>query len=282
MFSPEKIEMLNKMEEVYPRLVKRIIKAGKFDGWIDFDDLISAARATVILRYDEYAPAEESDRPGFSTTPLESFLITMARFGVVQELYKLRHYSYSITVQRNLIDRTTVALAEKLQRAPTPEEICKAAHISMGKYKSTMEKTSAITKIYLDALIFADGDEPIHDKIKDLSALPPATYIIAREDVRQLRKAIRSLSSMQRYMIEEIYYKQTPRTTVRRDMRLCAKTFVRTHREAIETLAKSLRREGGMSVDNKAIATIIELASHYTKPFMHGKPRWQTYVSQVA
>lgn len=238
-FTADDIAKIQEMQALVPNVVASVILYKTYDGWLNWDDLVSAGNEGLIRAYPRFDPK-------FGNS-LKTHCIFAIKYAVIDEFNKLFPYSRRHHKQRSKINKVVEDLKEKLQRDPTPEEVYTTARMSKKKYELTMEATAPVFFDWIDAAP-AEGEHNPHEQIKDFSALPPIEEIEYRDDLRQIREAMKRLNKRDRYIIEEMDFKRRRKIDVSSELGISLQQSVRVHKSALIHLAEIFTGTYGMQM----------------------------------
>jgi RNA polymerase sigma factor FliA len=140
----------------------------------------------------------------------ETYAITRIKGSIIDELRSLDWVPRSVRARARDIEKANAKLENRLQRAPTDEEMSGELGISVAEFQESLLRIANSTVAALDELWTvsdASGDQvSLLDTLQDPDAPDPAQILDAAELKDRLADAIGRLPERERYVISLYYY----------------------------------------------------------------------------
>lgn len=188
----------------YAPLVKYV--AGRmgtnFPSHVDESDLISYGLLGLIGALERFEPERN--------IKFETYAITRIKGSILDELRSLDWVPRSVRSMARRIEKCSAALENKLQRAPTDEEMAIDMGLSMQEFQEALTKISSSAIVALEELwtISSTGTESVAliDTIEDRQSKNPAEVVDINEVKERLSSAISKLPEREKIVIALYYY----------------------------------------------------------------------------
>ena len=140
----------------------------------------------------------------------ETYAITRIKGAIIDELRSLDWVPRSVRAKAREIERANAKLENKLQRAPTDEEMAKELGVSEDDFQESLLQISNSTVVALDELWTvsdSSGDQvSLLDTLHDRDAPDPAQVMDQNEIKDRLADAISRLPEREKLVIALYYY----------------------------------------------------------------------------
>ena len=140
----------------------------------------------------------------------ETYAITRIKGSIIDELRSLDWVPRSVRAKAREIERANHKLENKLQRAPTDEEMAKELEMSVDDFQESLLQISNSTVVALDELWTvsdSSGDQvSLLDTLHDPDAPDPQAVLDATEIKDRLADAIARLPEREKLVIALYYY----------------------------------------------------------------------------
>jgi len=170
---------------------------------VEESDLISYGLLGLIGAIERYDPARE--------IKFETFAVSRVKGAIIDELRSLDWVPRSVRARARDIEKAHTKLENRLQRAPTEEELAKELKMNEEDLRNALLEIANSSVLALDDLwTFADPEGgsqvSILDTIKDPQGVDPETEAASSELKDRLADAIESLPERERLVIALYYY----------------------------------------------------------------------------
>lgn len=188
----------------YSPLVKYVAGrvASGLPSHVDEGDLISYGLLGLIGAIERY----DLDRD----IKFETFAVSRIKGAIIDELRSLDWVPRSVRSKARDVERAHSLLENRLQRAPTEEEMAKQLGVDVEGFRTTLLEIANSSVLALDDLwTIADaegGQVSLLDTIRDPRAVDPEQELDAVELKDRLADAIESLPDRERLVIALYYY----------------------------------------------------------------------------
>ena len=140
----------------------------------------------------------------------ETYAITRIKGAIIDELRSLDWVPRSVRAKAREIERANAKLENRLQRAPTDEEMAEELGITVEEFQDSLLQISNSTVVALDELWTvsdSSGDQvSLLDTLQDPDAPDPAQVLDATEVKDRLADAIARLPEREKLVIALYYY----------------------------------------------------------------------------
>jgi RNA polymerase sigma factor for flagellar operon FliA len=140
----------------------------------------------------------------------ETYAITRIKGAIIDELRSLDWVPRSVRAKAREIERANAKLENRLQRAPTDEEMAEELGVTVDEFQDSLLQISNSTVVALDELWTvsdSSGDQvSLLDTLQDPDAPDPAQVLDATEVKDRLADAIARLPEREKLVIALYYY----------------------------------------------------------------------------
>jgi RNA polymerase sigma factor FliA len=188
----------------YSPLVKYVAgrMAAGLPSHVEESDLISYGLLGLIGAIERYEPERE--------IKFETFAVSRIKGAIIDELRSLDWVPRSVRARARDIEKAHTKLENRLQRAPTEEEMAKELGMSEDDLRNALLEIANSSVLALDDLWTvadpAGGQISLLDTIRDPNAIDPQAEIDAAELKDRLAEAIEALPDRERLVIALYYY----------------------------------------------------------------------------
>ncbi len=188
----------------YAPLVKYVSgrMASGLPAHVDEADLISYGLVGLISAIERFDLSRE--------IKFETYAITRIKGAIIDELRSLDWVPRSVRARAREFERANMKLENKLQRAPTDEEMADELKITVGEFQDHLLQISNSTIAALDELWTvsdASGDKvSLLDTIEDPNADDPAAAMDATDLKDRVADAIARLPEREKLVVALYYY----------------------------------------------------------------------------
>jgi RNA polymerase sigma factor FliA len=188
----------------YSPLVKYVAgrMAAGLPSHVEDADLISYGLLGLIGAIERYEPERE--------IKFETFAVSRIKGAIIDELRSLDWVPRSVRARARDIEKVHSKLENRLQRAPTEEEMAKELGLSLDELRDALLEIANSSVLALDDLWTvadpAGGQISLLDTIRDPKAVDPQEQIDAAELKDRLAEAIEALPDRERLVIALYYY----------------------------------------------------------------------------
>ena len=169
---------------------------------VEESDLISYGLLGLIGAIERYEPERE--------IKFETFAVSRIKGAIIDELRSLDWVPRSVRARARDIEKAHAKLENRLQRAPTEEEMAKELKMSEDDLRDALLEIANSSVLALDDLWTvadpAGGQISLLDTIRDPNAIDPQAEIDAAELKDRLAEAIEALPDRERLVIALYYY----------------------------------------------------------------------------
>src|SRR5919199_1162315 len=222
----------------YAPLVKYVIgrMAISLPAAMDSDDVLSAGTVGLLHAIDRFDP----DQGG----RFETYALQRVRGAIIDTIRSLSPLSRGAGRRARLLDETTAALAQRLGRAPTQEEIATELGVDMQEL-GRMLLESAHVIVSLDGAS-AGGDEDsevqsLRDLLHDPDQTATADVVEENELVERLSAAIESLPPRDRLVLNLYYHEELTLKEISKVIEVSESRVSQIHTAAVMKLRGLLR-----------------------------------------
>ena len=202
---------------------------------IDYDDIYQVASMGLIYAVDRYDIYKGFEFSSFATPT------------IIGEIKKhFRDKGWTIRVPRRIqelskkINNSKVSLSQKLQRAPTVEDIAKHLNCTQEEVLEAMEASKVYTPQSLDLTYDSNND----DKDINLADLigEDDIYFSRIEDEDFVKRAMEKLNDMEKRILIDRYYNKKTQVSIAKSMGISQMTVSRIEKRVIEKLRKEIEK----------------------------------------
>src|SRR5687767_14821962 len=139
----------------------------------------------------------------------ETYAVTRIKGAIIDELRSLDWVPRSVRARARQIERKSAELENKLQRAPTDEEIAGALNLSMQEFQDAITQIATSSIVALDEMwTVSSSGEPLSliDTIGDSRMTDPAAVLDVTELRATLADAIARLPEREKIVVALYYY----------------------------------------------------------------------------
>jgi RNA polymerase sigma factor for flagellar operon FliA len=222
----------------YAPLVKYVIgrMAISLPAAMDSDDVLSAGTVGLLHAIDRFDP-EQGVR-------FETYALQRIRGAIIDTIRSLSPLSRGAGRRARLLDETTAALAQRLGRAPTQEEIATELGVDQAEL-GRMLLESAHVIVSLDGAN-GGGDEDaevqsLRDLLHDPDQAATADVVEENELVERLSGAIESLPPRDRLVLNLYYHEELTLKEISRVIEVSESRVSQIHTAAVMKLRALLR-----------------------------------------
>src|SRR5258708_7421357 len=178
----------------------------------------------------------------------ETYAITRIKGAIIDELRSLDWVPRSVRARARAIERANTKLENKLQRAPTDEEMAKELEMTVGDFQDALLQISNSTVAALDELWTvsdASGDQvSLLDTLQDPGAPDPAAVMDATDLKDRIADAIARLPEREKLVVALYYYENLTLREIGEVLGVTESRVSQLHTKAV------LRLRGRMSDEN--------------------------------
>src|SRR5687767_9159863 len=165
-------------------------------------DLISYGLLGLISAIERFDPGRE--------IRFETFAITRIKGSIIDELRSLDWVPRSVRARAREIERANAKLENKLQRAPTDQEMADLMELTVDEFQDSLVRISNSSVVALDELWTvsdSSGDQvSLLDTIQDPAAVDPAQEVDITDMKDRLADAIARLPEREKLVVALYYY----------------------------------------------------------------------------
>jgi RNA polymerase sigma factor FliA len=168
---------------------------------VEETDLISYGLLGLISAVERFDP----DRG----IKFETYAVARIKGSIIDELRSLDWVPRSVRARAREIERKSAELENKLQRAPTDEEMAEALHLGIDEFQNAITQISNSSIVALDEMwTVSSGGEPLSliDTIGDTRPSNPAELLDVTELRETLADAIARLPEREKIVVALYYY----------------------------------------------------------------------------
>jgi RNA polymerase sigma factor FliA len=206
---------------------------------IEEADLISYGLLGLIGALERFDPGRE--------IKFETYAISRIKGSIIDELRSLDWVPRSVRSKAREIERTCALLENRLQRAPTDEEIAKELNITMDEFHHSLSQISTTSMVALDelwAISGSDGDTAsLIDTLEDPKSRDPSRMLDLSEMKNRLALAIDHLPPREKIVIALYYYETLTLREIGEVLGVTESRVSQLHTKAILRLKGRLRDE---------------------------------------
>src|SRR5215216_3893771 len=224
----------------YAPLVKYVIgrMAISLPAAMDSDDVLSAGTVGLLHAVDRFDPDQG--------VRFETYALQRIRGAIIDTIRSLSPLSRGAGRRARLLDETTAALAQRLGRAPTQEELANELGVDMAEL-GRMLLESAHVIVSLDGAGSGGDDEGEVQSLRDLLHDPNAAgtdeVVEENELVDRLSAAIEALPPRDRLVLNLYYHEELTLKEISRVIEVSESRVSQIHTAAVMKLRALLRAE---------------------------------------
>jgi RNA polymerase sigma factor for flagellar operon FliA len=226
----------------YSPLVKYVSgrMASGLPAHVEEADLISYGLGGLISAIERFELERE--------IKFETYAITRIKGSIIDELRSLDWVPRSVRARARAIERANTKLENKLQRAPTDEEMAKELEMTVGDFQDALLQISNSTIAALDELWTVSdtsGDSvSLLDTLQDPGAPDPAAVMDATDLKDRIADAIARLPEREKLVVALYYYENLTLREIGEVLGVTESRVSQLHTKAV------LRLRGRMSDEN--------------------------------
>jgi RNA polymerase sigma factor FliA len=206
---------------------------------IEEADLISYGLLGLIGALERFDPGRE--------IKFETYAISRIKGSIIDELRSLDWVPRSVRAKAREIERVCALLENRLQRAPTDEEIADELGIEISEFQHNLTQISNTSLVALDelwAISGSDGDTAsLIDTIEDPKGRDPSRLLDLSEMKSRLAAAIDALPPREKVVIALYYYESLTLREIGEVLGVTESRVSQLHTKAILRLKGRLRDE---------------------------------------
>lgn len=221
----------------YAHLVKSVVGklAATLSKSADFDDLLSYGTLGLLDAIEKFDPDKNFK---FST-----YAMTRIRGSIYDELRAMDWIPRSVRQKHKDLETAYAALGNRLNRAPTDEELAKELGLSEEEYGKLLAQVGATAVFSLNDLWYVGGDDdelPVIETVEGHKNLKPDQITQRDELKREIVKAINDLPEKERQIVVLYYYEELTLKEIGEVMNLTESRVSQLHGKAILRLRTRL------------------------------------------
>jgi RNA polymerase sigma factor for flagellar operon FliA len=206
---------------------------------IEEADLISYGLLGLIGAVERFDPMRQ--------IKFETYAISRIKGSIIDELRSLDWVPRSVRSKAREIEKACAVLENRLQRAPTDEEIATELNISVPEFRQSLTQISNTSIVALDELWSisgSDGDQAsLIDTVEDPKGKDPSRMLDLRELKARLAAAIDALPKREKIVIALYYYESLTLREIGEVLGVTESRVSQLHTKAILRLKGRLRDE---------------------------------------
>ena len=206
---------------------------------IEESDLISYGLLGLIGALERFDPDRE--------IKFETYAISRIKGSIIDELRSLDWVPRSVRSKAREIEKCCAILENRLQRAPTDQEIADELHISVPEFQQSLTQIANTSIVALDELWSisgSDGDQAsLIDTLEDPKAKDPSRALDLSEMKARLAAAIDALPKREKIVIALYYYENLTLREIGEVLGVTESRVSQLHTKAILRLKGRLRDE---------------------------------------
>ena len=177
----------------------------------------------------------------------ETYAVSRIKGSIIDELRSLDWVPRSVRSKAREIEKVCAILENRLQRAPTDQEIADELHITVAEFQQALTQISNTTIVALDELWSisgSDGDQAsLIDTLEDPKAKDPSRALDLSEMKARLAAAIDALPKREKIVIALYYYENLTLREIGEVLGVTESRVSQLHTKAILRLKGRLRDE---------------------------------------
>ena len=206
---------------------------------IEESDLISYGLLGLIGALERFDPDRE--------IKFETYAISRIKGSIIDELRSLDWVPRSVRSKAREIEKCCAGLENRLQRAPTDQEIADELHISVPEFQQSLTQIANTSIVALDELWSisgSDGDQAaLIDTLEDPKSRDPSRMLDLSEMKARLAAAIDALPKREKIVIALYYYENLTLREIGEVLGVTESRVSQLHTKAILRLKGRLRDE---------------------------------------
>ncbi len=206
---------------------------------IEESDLISYGLLGLIGALERFDPARE--------IKFETYAISRIKGSIIDELRSLDWVPRSVRSKAREIERVCARLENRLQRAPTDDEIAGELGLTLPEFHHALSQIANTSLVALDelwAISGSDGDTAsLIDTIEDPKSRDPSRMLDLSEMKSRLAAAIDALPPREKIVIALYYYENLTLREIGEVLGVTESRVSQLHTKAILRLKGRLRDE---------------------------------------
>jgi RNA polymerase sigma factor for flagellar operon FliA len=206
---------------------------------VEESDLISYGLLGLISAIERFDPSRD--------IKFETFAIARIKGSIIDELRSLDWVPRSVRAKAREIEKANARLENKLQRAPTDNEMAEALDMEVEEFQEALTRISNSSVVALDELWTvsdASGDQvSLIDTIKDPEAIDPAQELDASEMKDRLADAIARLPEREKLVVALYYYENLTLREIGEVLGVTESRVSQLHTKAVLRLKSRLQEE---------------------------------------
>ena len=225
----------------YSPLVKYVAGriASSLPPHVDEADLISYGLVGLISAIERFDPGRE--------IKFETYAISRIKGSIIDELRSLDWVPRSVRSKAREIERVCAKLENRLQRAPTDDEIAAELGVTLPEFHHSLSQIANTSLVALDelwAISGSDGDTAsLIDTIEDPKSRDPSRMLDLSEMKSRLAAAIDALPPREKIVIALYYYENLTLREIGEVLGVTESRVSQLHTKAILRLKGRLRDE---------------------------------------
>ena len=237
---------------------------------IEEADLISYGLLGLIGALERFDPDRE--------IKFETYAISRIKGSIIDELRSLDWVPRSVRSKAREIEKVCAMLENRLQRAPTDEEIADELHISVPEFQQSLTQISNTCIVALDELWSisgSDGDQTaLIDTIEDPKSRDPSRMLDLSEMKSRLAAAIDALPKREKIVIALYYYENLTLREIGEVLGVTESRVSQLHTKAILRLKGRLRDEIEPAAIRVTPAVLGPFVWYHSRPPVSMPTRW--------
>jgi len=206
---------------------------------IEEADLISYGLLGLIGALERFDPARE--------IKFETYAISRIKGSIIDELRSMDWVPRSVRSKAREIEKVCALLENRLQRAPSDQEIAAELHVSVREFQVSLTQIANTSMVALDELWSisgSDGDQAaLIDTIEDPKSRDPSRLLDLSEMKNRLAMAIDALPKREKIVIALYYYENLTLREIGEVLGVTESRISQLHTKAILRLKGRLRDE---------------------------------------
>ena len=208
--------------------------------YLDVEDLVHAGVIGLMDAIGKYDASKE--------TKFRTYAEFRVRGAMLDEIRSMDWIPRSVREKIGILQRAFDALAKRLARAPSEEEIAQELKLNRDQYDTLLFQTRATTLLNLEDLGLEDSDERnFLESLADGQAEDPLLSLLTQEVRQKLLTAIQELPDKERQVISLYYDEDLTMKEIGMILHITESRVCQLHTQAILRLKTQLREERGGS-----------------------------------
>jgi len=205
--------------------------------FISLDELRSAAMFGLMDAAGRFDPAKG--------VLFKTYAETRIRGAVFDEIRKLDWFSRSLREKQIRVVKEIQRLEQKLERAPTEEEIADALDLKLDDYHKLLGEIGHLGIVSLHELLDTNaGGESFMDQLPDTEEKDPEEACGTNELIRQLAGELDKLSEKERLVVTLFYHEEFTQKEIAGILNLTEGRISQLHSQALIKLKAGMQRAG--------------------------------------